>query len=49
MPSLLLSVLALTAPAYGAVHESLAALPYGWRALNKHVPDSTQVKLQVAL
>lgn len=35
--------------AHAAVHEALSALPYGWSASSLTVPDSTQLRLHVAL
>lgn len=44
------ALLSLALPAaYGAVHESLAALPNGWSASTKAVEDSDVMTLQVAL
>jgi hypothetical protein len=41
--------LALALPAYGAVHETLAALPLGWTESSVQLTDSTQLQMQVAL
>lgn len=38
-----LSVIAL--PVYGAVHESLAGLPFGWEESSVAVDDNTQVSM----
>lgn len=43
------ALLSLALPAYAAVHESLAALPFGWTESSISVSDKSQVQLQVAL
>ena len=43
------ALLSLALPAYGAVHESLAALPAGWTQSTQAVSDSQHMLLQVAL
>lgn len=43
------ALLCLALPVYGAVHESLAAVPSGWKETSVDVPDSTTVRLNVAL
>ncbi|KAK3070836.1 hypothetical protein LTR53_009758 [Teratosphaeriaceae sp. CCFEE 6253] len=49
MISPLWTLLAAVAPAYGAVHETLDALPHGWTAMSRGVAASTKMKMQVAL
>ncbi|KAK5165797.1 uncharacterized protein LTR77_008720 [Saxophila tyrrhenica] len=41
--------LALVLPAYGAVHESLAALPAGWTESSTSLAGSSELQMQVAL
>lgn len=52
-PSLMMystaALLSLALPAYGAVHESLSALPFGWTESEQHVSDSSLIQLNVAL
>lgn len=43
------ALLALALPAYGAVHESLAALPMGWTESTIELADETKTQMQVAL
>lgn len=43
------ALLALASTAYGAVHESLAALPAGWTESSIVPRDSQRVQLHVAL
>lgn len=42
-----LSVFAL--PVYGAIHESLVGLPFGWSESDAVVDDSTKVSMMVAV
>lgn len=43
------SLLALALPVYGAVHESLAGLPAGWRESSISLHPSRKMHMQVAL
>lgn len=43
------SLLALALPVYGAVHESLAGLPAGWKESSVNLSPSKEMRMQVAL